>query len=49
MKELPYIDNPIVFQKELKKIRIERIENKVKRKHNYILSKTEKTRSRPGT
>jgi len=42
MEELPYIDNPIVFQKELKKIRVERRENKVKRQRNYILSKTDR-------
>jgi DNA/RNA-binding domain of Phe-tRNA-synthetase-like protein len=38
MNELEYIDNPIVLQKELKKLRTERRETKVKRQRNYILS-----------
>ena len=39
MQELPYIDNPIVFQKELKNIRTERRATKIKKKRNYIISK----------
>ena len=42
MQELPFINNPVVLQKELKKIRTERKATKVKRQRNYILSKPDR-------
>ena len=39
MNELPYIDNPKIFKKEIKKLIAEREKNKSKNRRNYSLTK----------
>lgn len=42
MNELPYIDDPEVLKREIKKLINEREENKTKKARNYILTKEER-------
>ncbi len=42
MNELPYIDNPEVLKREIKKLILEREENKSKTIRNYSLTKKER-------